>query len=288
MRSPETSCDRARLLVHLAQRLVVGRRGRAARRSAARARAAAGPPRSCAARRCGAARRSRSPRPSNGSTSSPSASRRAIALIVKSRRARSSSTVAAGSTTISKSWRPGPGRSLAPRRRELDAGGSERANRAVARVEAHARPAGPRRRDPRPARAARAARAAPRCRRRATRKSASFDSSPSSSSRTAPPTRYASSPSERDVVLDGLQHASQPVSAIASISTSAPEGSFATSTVERAGGVLADVPRVDLVHGARSRRGSAGRPSSSRSGRATSRPPRGSLAGSRTPARSAP
>ena len=43
-----------------------------------------------------------------GRESSPSASRRAIALTVKSRRARSSSTDAAGSTTISKSCRPGP------------------------------------------------------------------------------------------------------------------------------------------------------------------------------------
>ena len=53
-------------------------------------------------------RRSRSARPPNGSTSSPSARRRAIALIVKSRRARSSVTPASGSTTISKSCRPGP------------------------------------------------------------------------------------------------------------------------------------------------------------------------------------
>ena len=36
--------------------------------------------------------------------------------------------------------------------------------------------------------------------------------------------------------------------AIASISTSAPEGSAEISTVERAGRLLADVPRVDLVH----------------------------------------
>ena len=53
-------------------------------------------------------RRSRSSRPPNGSTRVPSESRRAIALIVKSRRDRSSSTVASGSTTISKSCRPGP------------------------------------------------------------------------------------------------------------------------------------------------------------------------------------
>ena len=39
-----------------------------------------------------------------------------------------------------------------------------------------------------------------------------------------------------DVVLDPLGHP-YGASAIASISTSAPEGSFATSTVERAGGV---------------------------------------------------
>ena len=38
------------------------------------------------------------------------------------------------------------------------------------------------------------------------------------------------------------------VSAIASISTRAPDGSSAISTVERAGGVVADVRRVDLVH----------------------------------------
>ena len=53
-------------------------------------------------------RRSRSATPPKGSTSSPVASRRAIALTVKSRRRMSSSTEALPSATISKSWCPGP------------------------------------------------------------------------------------------------------------------------------------------------------------------------------------
>src|SRR5207248_1730681 len=45
-------------------------------------------------------------------------------------------------------------------------------------------------------------------------------------------------PQRADVVLYGLHGAAQSVSATASISTSAPEGSFATWNVERAGGAL--------------------------------------------------
>ena len=109
---------------------------------------------------------------------------------------------------------------------------------------------GRRRRAPRCARAARAPRAALRCRRPArgsrrpsTRREEGFDASPSSSSRTAPPTTYASRSSERNSYPTSAQ-----TRAIASISTSAPEGSFATSTVERCGRRRAHVRGVHLVH----------------------------------------
>ena len=46
-----------------------------------------------------------------------------------------------------------------------------------------------------------------------------------------------------------------------------PTGSAATSTVDARRRPVADVPRVDLVHRRRSRRGRRGRPSSSRAGR---------------------
>ena len=68
-------------------------------------------------------RRSRSSRPPNGSTSVPSASRRAIALTVKSRRARSSSTVASG------------------RRRSRSRGGRARSRPRAAAARTRSRPA---------------------------------------------------------------------------------------------------------------------------------------------------
>ena len=108
---------------------------------------------------------------------------------MKSRRARSSSTPAAGSTTISKSWRPGPvERSRRSGANSIPAGASARAL-GVARVEAHARPACPATTSSstRPWRASAAAQL-PRLSSPGTRKSASFDSRPSSSSRTTPKT----------------------------------------------------------------------------------------------------
>ena len=146
------------------------------------------------------------------------------------------------------------------------------------RLERGAQPVGVdarRRGSPRPSSRGRAARRAPR-RRRGTRRARASRRSPRSPSCGA---FSRALPARREA---------QSASAIASISTSAPDGSFATSTVERAGGVSPTCARVDLVHRRRSRRGSAGRRSSSRAGRATSRPPRGSRAGSRRPARSAP
>ena len=139
---------------------------------------------------------SRSCLPSSGSTSSPVARRRAIALTVKSRRRMSSSTESDASATISKSCRPGPVlTSLRGGANSIPAGASLRIvlSRGCRRTPT-SRPAttGPRR-----GRAARARRFSPSVSTPGTRKSASFDSRPSSSSRTAPPTRYASSPSER-------------------------------------------------------------------------------------------
>ena len=139
---------------------------------------------------------SRSSCPPNGSTSSPSASRRAIAFTVKSRRARSSSTDADASTTISKSCRPGPvlrsrrgGASSMPLRASLrissSRGQRRRPTRCPATSRSSTRPCGS-------SSVRSSSWPTPR-----TRKSASLESSPSSSSRTAPPTRYASSPSER-------------------------------------------------------------------------------------------
>ena len=75
--------------------------------------------------------------------------------------------------------------------------------------------------------------------------------------------------------------------AIASISTSAPDGSFATSTVERAGGRSPTCARTRSSCPG-SRRGSAGRRSSSRACRGPCRLRRGSLRGWRRPVRSAP
>ena len=68
----------------------------------------------------------------------PSASRRAIAFTVKSRRARSSSMLADGSTTISKSCRPGPvERSRRSGANSIPAGASDR-TRALSRMQPHA------------------------------------------------------------------------------------------------------------------------------------------------------
>ena len=134
-------------------------RDRAARRSAGRARCAADPRRSSSATPCAAGAPRGPSCPPYGSTSTPSARRRAIALIVKSRRARSSSTGAAGSTTISKSCRPGPVETSRRGGASSIPAGHERAQRAVARVVAHADAAARRRRAPRSGRAARSSRA---------------------------------------------------------------------------------------------------------------------------------
>ena len=83
-------------------------------------------PRSSSASSCeGHAARGRRCPPS-GSTSSPVARLRAIALIVKSRRRMSSSSEIAGVGDDLEVVPAGPGRALRARRRELDAGGRER------------------------------------------------------------------------------------------------------------------------------------------------------------------
>ena len=131
---------------------------------------------------------SRSLPPSSGSTISPVARRRAIALTVKSRRRMSSSTDSAGSATISKSCRPGPVlTSLRGGANSIPAGASRRivASRGYRRtptsrpatISSSTRPCGV------------SARFSPSVSTPGTRKSASLDSWPSSSSRTAPPTR---------------------------------------------------------------------------------------------------
>ena len=133
-------------------------------------------------------RASMSARPPSGSTSSPVSSRRAIALTVKSRRRMSSSTDSDASATISKSCRPGPvetslrgGANSIPARVSLrirlSRGCSRMPTSRSATTRSSTRPCG-----------ASAARS-PSVSRPGTRKSASFESSPSSSSRTAPPTR---------------------------------------------------------------------------------------------------
>jgi hypothetical protein len=141
-------------------------------------------------------RRSRSRLPSSGSTSSPVARRRAIAFTVKSRRRMSSSTESDASATISKSCRPGPvltslrgGANSIPAgasfRMSLSRGCKRTPTSRPATIKSSTRPCGSR------------ARFSPPVSTPGTRKSASFDSRPSSSSRTAPPTRYASRPRDR-------------------------------------------------------------------------------------------
>ena len=61
-----------------------------------------------------------------------------MALIVKSRRAMSSSSPIEASLTMAKSRWPGPGRPLRARRREVDPGRHERPDRPVVRMQAHA------------------------------------------------------------------------------------------------------------------------------------------------------
>src|SRR3954453_19264051 len=176
-----------------------------------------------------------------GSTIDPSASRRAIAFIVKSRRRRSSSTAAFASTTMSKSCRPGPvetsrrgGANSIPAGASFRTAGSRGENRTPtgrsATTSSSARPCGP------------SAERRPSMSTPGTRKSASLDSRPSSSSRTAPPTTYASRPSEPTYT-----------------STALDEGNR-LDLDERARGELRDldggprrrrrpdVPCVDLVH----------------------------------------
>ena len=131
---------------------------------------------------------SRSARPPSGSTSSSVSRRRAIALTVKSRRRMSSSTESEGSATISKSCRPGPvetslrgGANSIPTRVSLRILPSFEWSRTPTSLSATTRSST----WPCWASAARS----PSVSTPGTRKSASFESSPSSSSRTAPPTR---------------------------------------------------------------------------------------------------
>ena len=83
-------------------------RHRAERRSGARARSAADRRESSSGSSYEGSSGSRSARPPSGSSTSPVSSRRAIALIVKSRRSMSCSSEIPASATISKSCRPGP------------------------------------------------------------------------------------------------------------------------------------------------------------------------------------
>src|SRR5436190_17718901 len=199
-------------------------------------------------------RASRSARPLTGSTRSPVSSRRAIALTVKSRRRMSSSTDNEGSATISKSWRPGPvetslrgGANSIPAGVSLRTLGSRGWSRMPtsrsATTRSSTRPCG-----------ARADRS-PSVSSPGTRKSASFESSPSSSSRTAPPTRYASSPSPRTYFS-----ISSRIRPFSPDRRSALQQCDRLELDERAGGelrhlygrprgrLLANVLRVDLVH----------------------------------------
>jgi hypothetical protein len=148
-------------------------------------------------------RRARSERPPKGSTSSPVERRRAIAFTVKSRRPMSSATVTAGSATISKSRWPGPvlrsargGVISMPARVRRETSRSRGLNRTPTSCPCTSmssiRPWG-----------ASAARSPPWST-PGTRKSSSACSIPSSSSRTAPPTTYASRSSERMYSRTGL------------------------------------------------------------------------------------
>jgi hypothetical protein len=131
--------------------------------------------------------RSRSARPSSGSSTSPVSSRRAIALIVKSRRSMSCSSEMPASATISKSCRPGP----VERSTRGGANSIRRGWRARAACRAAAggrRPAARRRRGPRPCRAARA-RPQLGVPDAGDDEVEILDRDPSSWSRTAPPTR---------------------------------------------------------------------------------------------------
>ena len=134
---------------------------------------------------------------------------------------------------------PGPGAHLLARRSELDPGGRQAADRRVARVEGARRRADRRRRDPRRGRAARAPASAPPC-----RGPARGSRRPSSRARAARRGRRRRRDTRRGPGRGRTPRAVSHVPfsrvvyrcAIASISTSAPDGSFATSTVERAGG----------------------------------------------------
>ena len=105
--------------------------------------------------------------------------------------------------------------------------------------------AAPRPRGPRRGRAARGAREAGRDRRRA--RGSRRPSTRSRAVRRGPRRRPGMRRARASGRSPRAAAATQTV-AIASISTSAPDGSAATSTVERAGRSVADVLRVDLVH----------------------------------------
>ena len=132
--------DLRRPLTHLPQGVFVRARGRAVRRTAARARFATGRRGSSSGSSCGG-RVARGPSGrSSGSSSSPVSRRRAIALIVKSRRRMSSSSEIPASATISKSCRPGPvDRSTRGGANSMPAGWSARAAE-IARQEADTHP----------------------------------------------------------------------------------------------------------------------------------------------------
>ena len=181
----------------------------------------------------------------NGSTSAPSASRRAIGVdgevapleVILDRRVRVDHDLEVVP--------PGPGRALAARRRELDPRRRQRPQLGRARVEAEADgPSGDDEIVDAPVRRERVAKLIGvepgdeevGVLRRAAEQLVADGAAD----------EVRIEPERADVVLDRLhlrivpadaRTATRQASAIASISTSAPDGSFATSTVDRAGGV---------------------------------------------------
>ena len=152
MRSPETSATAGGALAHLLERRGVG----VEVELGDEAEAADEPERILGEAPCGVTVRRtparRSARPPNGSTSSPSAMSPRDRVDVKSRRPRSSSTLAVGIDDDLEVVPAGPRRALPPRRRELDPGRRERARPPGRADRGASRPARRRRRAPRPCR----------------------------------------------------------------------------------------------------------------------------------------
>ncbi len=252
MRSPETSLHRRRLLAHLREQLVVRLEAELRDEAERRGRAAAGPRGSSAARPCAGARASRSARPPSGSTSSP---------VVEPARHRVDGEVAAAHVVLDRERRVGDDLEVVP------AGPGARPPCAAARTRS-------RRASASRMRLSRGWSRTPTSRSATTRSSTRpcgasarpqpFGVEPGHEEvrvlRVEPEQLVAHGaadevgvePERADVLLDLLAHpailagrrasssrcstVTSHASAIASISTSAPDGSFATSTVARAGG----------------------------------------------------